>query len=106
MRIRSKALRNGAWYKTLSRAERAIVDLTIRCVEKVRSPILAKTVSQIIGRIKKTLSEGFLDVAEKVGYDIAERLHRIGEAWGNKNAQKWKHDEVFIKFLGIMALNT
>ena len=106
IKIRSKALRNGVWYKTLSRAERAIVDLTIRCVEKVRSPILAKTISKILIRIMKTLSEGFLDKAKKVGRNIAERLCKIGEAWGNKDAPKWKRDEGFIKFLGVTALNT
>jgi hypothetical protein len=106
MKIRSKALRNGVWYKTLSRAERAIVDLTIRCVEKVRSPILAKAISKIMRRIKMTLSEGFLDQAKKVGRNIAERLCWIGEAWGNQAAPKWKRDEEFIKFLGVTALNT
>lgn len=106
MKIRSKALRNRVWYKTLSKAERAIVDLTIRCVEKVRSPILTKTISRILRRIMNTLSEGFLDKASKVGRNIAKRLCTIGEAWGNKNAPKWRRDEGFFKFLGVTALNT
>lgn len=106
MKIRSRARREGAWYKVLSRAERAIVDLTIKCVEKVRSPILAKTISKILRRIMKTLSEGFLDKAEKIGHDIAKKLCKIGEAWGNNDASKWNHDEGFVKFLGVTALNT
>lgn len=50
VRIKSRALRTRVWFKALSRGERAIVDLAIRCVEKVRSSILAGAISNIVGK--------------------------------------------------------
>jgi len=105
MKLKSKALRNRTWYKTLSRIERAIIDLTIRCVEKIRSHILAQTVSLIVNKIVRTLKENFMAEAEKVGRDIAEKLWGIAQSWGNTTCFLWKQDEDFVKFLGVNTVN-
>jgi len=105
-KIKSRAVRNRVWYDVLSRAERAIVDLTIRCVEKVRSPILAKTITQILGKISKTLAKPFLSKAQEIGRDLARRLGKVAEKWGNKEAPNWYNDNEFTRFLGVTALNT
>lgn len=105
-RIRTRAIRSGVWFRLLSRADRAILDLTIRCVERVRSRVLVKTISEIIGRVIKTLEDNFTKKAEKIGRSIADGLSRIAESWGNKNARIWKYDRGFIEFLGVNALNT
>jgi len=106
MKVKSKAVRSGHWYETLSRAERAIVDLTIKCVEKVRSPILAKAITKILGKVMKTLEKSFLEKAQEIGNDLAQRLSKVAEKWGNKKAPNWKNDKKFIEFLGVTALNT
>jgi len=106
MKVRSKAVRSGLWYEALSRAERAILDLTIKCVEKVRSPILTKAITRILGKIMKTLEKSFLEKAQEIGSDLAQRLSKVAEKWGNKNAPNWKNDKKFINFLGATALNT
>jgi len=106
MKVKSKALRIGTWYKTLSRMERAIVDLTIKCVEKVRSNILARAISTIINKLLQSLGESFMERAERVGYKITEKLCVIGERWGNKACSTWKCDSCFVKFLGVNTLNT
>lgn len=106
LKAKTKAVRKGVWYETLSRAERAIVDLTIKCVETVKSPILAKTVTRILSKISQTLENCFRKRAEEIGSDLAKRLGLVAEKWGNKTAQKWKTDKKFIKFLGVTTLNT
>jgi hypothetical protein len=106
MKIRTRAMRSGVWFRLLSRTDRAVLDLTIRCVERVRSRVLAKTISEIIRRVLKTLEANFLEKAEKIGRSIAEGLSQIGEKWGNKNARAWRYDRSFVKFLGVNALNT
>ena len=106
MKVKSRALRNRTWYKTLSRMERAIIDLTIKCVEKVRSHVLAKMVSMIISKILRTLKEDFMTTAEKVGREIVEKLSVVAESWGNRTCFLWKCDKGFVKFLGVNALNT
>lgn len=106
MRIKTKAMRSGVWFRLLSRADRAILNLTIRCVEKVRSRVLAKSISEIISRVLKTLEDSFMNKAQKFGREIVVRVSGTAQMWGNKNARTWKHDRSFIEFLGVNALNT
>jgi len=106
VKIKSRALRTRVWFRALSKIERAIIDLTIKCVEKVRSNVLAGTISTIVGKILQFLEEGFMTRAERVGYEIAERLCSVGEGWGNEACSSWKCEKCFIKFLGVNALNT
>jgi len=106
LKIKSRALRMRIWFRALSKVERAIIDLTIKCVEKVRSTMLAVTISTIVDKILQSLEEDFMTRAERVGHEIAERFFSIGERWGNKACSTWKCDKCFIRFLGVNALNT
>lgn len=105
-KIKSKALRARVWFRALSKVERAIIDLTIKCVEEVRSNVLAVTISTIVGKILQCLEEGFMTRAERAGHEIAERLCAVGERWGNEACSTWKCDKCFIRFLGVNVLNT
>jgi hypothetical protein len=105
-RIKARALRHRVWFKTLSRAERAIIDLTIKCVERIQSRILTRVISKILDKILKTLKNSFLETADKVGRETVERLCKIAGRWGNKAASGWKHDFCFIRFLGVNIANT
>ena len=105
MRIKTRALRRRVWFKATSRLERGIVDLTIRCVERIRSPVLAGILSEIVRKISRTLENGFVKMAEKVGAEIANKVCGIALAWGNNTASSWKHNPSFVRFLGINAVN-
>lgn len=105
MRVKTRALRRRVWFKATSRLERGIVDLTIRCVERIQSAVLAGIVSKIIKKIVKTLENVFLKRAEKIGAEIADRLSGFALAWGNKAASRWKHNPGFVRFLGVNAIN-
>jgi hypothetical protein len=106
MKIKARAFRHRVWFKVLSRAERAIIDLTVKCVERVRSPVLAAIVSSIVGKVLKILKSGFLEKVNRVGSAIAEKVCGVAEGWGNENASSWKHDSGFIRFLGVNAIAT
>ena len=106
VKIRSRALRTKVWFKALSKVERAIMDLTIKCVERIRSNVLARAISTIVSNLLESLEKGFMTRANRVGYKIAERLCTLGERWGNKACSTWKYDKCFIEFLGVNALNT
>ena len=105
MKIKANALRRRVWFRALSRVERGIVDLTTRCVERVRSPVLARTIFAIINKILKTLESGFLEKVNKVGSAVAEKVCRIALGWGNVSASSWRRDVDFIRFLGVNAIN-
>ena len=106
LKIRSRALRTRIWFRALSKVERAIVDLTIRCIAKIRSNVLARTISMIVSKLLWSLEEGFMKRAERIGCEIAESLCTLGERWGNNAFSTWKYDKRFIKLLGVNALNT
>jgi len=105
VKIKTRALRKGVWFKALSRIERSIVDLTIRCVERVRSDVLMKTVVAILDKLLETLEEDYLNRVERLGREIAEKICEIAWRWGNPHAWTWKYDLRFVKFLGVNATN-
>jgi len=106
IKIRSRTLRTRVWFRALSKVERGIIDLTIKCVERIRSNVLARTISTIVNKLLDSLEEGFMTRADRVGYKIAERLCTLGKRWGNKACSTWKYDNNFVEFLGVNALNT
>ena len=105
-RIKARALRLRVWFKVTSKLERGIVDLTIRCVEKIRSPVLARVVLGIVSKILDVLQESFMEKAEKIGCRVVEKLCVVAERWGNESCSVWKEDEGFVRFLGVITLNT
>ena len=105
IRIKSRALRNRVWYRTLSRVERAIFNLTIKCVPRIRSQTLQSAVASIAFKITEALENRFLLRAENIGRKLAENLSNIGQKWGNKTASKWKIDRNFSRYLGVNCLN-
>jgi len=106
VKIRSRSLRTRIWFRALSKIERAIIDLSIKCVEKIRSTVLARTISTIVSKLLGSLEEDFMKRAERIGCNIAEKLCTLGERWGNNAFSNWKCDKCFVRFLGVNALNT
>jgi len=106
LKVRTRALRKGIWFKTLSRIERSIVDLTIRCVEKIHSNVLMKTVVAILDKLLQTMEEDYLKRVERLGREIAQKICEIASQWGNPQAWTWKFDLKFIKYLGVNAANS
>jgi hypothetical protein len=105
LKVKARALRQGFWLKALSRMERGVFDLTVRCVERVRSSVLAGMVSGIIAKLLKSLKPGFLETAMRVGCAIAAEICDLALEWGNAGAYFWRHDPGFTRFLGVSAVN-
>ena len=106
MKVRSRAYRTRVWFKAISGVERAIIDLTIKCVENIRSVVLNGTISAIVSKILHCLEEGFMTRAEKVGRKVVESVCAAGKKWGNTTCSAWRYDQSFISFLGVNALNS
>lgn len=105
-RVKSKARRHGVWYEAITGIERSIIDLTIKCVETVRSPILARAITRIVSKITKVLQQDFMSKAQEIGTDLAKQIAYVARKWGNRKSLYWEHDTRFIKFLGVTVLNT
>ncbi|MEM1914615.1 MAG: hypothetical protein QXG90_03100 [Candidatus Nezhaarchaeales archaeon] len=103
--LKRRALRLGAWFK-LDVLGRAVVDLTIRVVDKVKSPRLAQLILKIAGKLKQMIKPSFKEMAFVIGSRLADRISRLAQALGVKNASSWARDPNFIFYLGASWLNT
>lgn len=100
------ALRRGVWFKWLSRIERAQVDLTIRIVETVRSPLLKNVLRSILEKLSVAAESQISRLKNRIGVPLARKLSLVARSWGYGPAENWPRDEGFIQFLTISYMNT
>jgi hypothetical protein len=103
--LRRRALRSKAWFR-LERVERAVVELTIKVVDRVKNATLAGIILRIADKLRRWIKPSFKEVALSIGRPLAERISCVAEAWGNHEAKEWLKDPGFILYLGISWLNT
>ena len=104
--FKMRSMRRGIWYKVLSVLERVQVDLTIRMLERVQSPILAKVLDSIIEKLSVALQSKVSTLIERVGFSQALKLSRIAKSWGHRTSETWNNNREFARFLAIMHLNS
>lgn len=102
--LKRKALRRRIWHRVLDRAERALIDLTIRVVDTVRSSRLLRVLSKPVEKLSEAM-KGLMDRAREIGRPLAEKLSKVGQAWGNEQARCWAKDEFYAIYLGLSFLN-
>jgi len=85
--------------------ERGLVNLTIRCVEQVRSSKLAAMLRIIVERLEAALRSRVERLMVVVGWPLAQRLARLASSWGNQNAWNWALDAKFARHLTIVHMN-
>jgi hypothetical protein len=100
LKIKRKALRLKAWYK-LDNIERTIIDLTIKCVDKIKSIKLKNIILKILNKIKEIFENNFLNKIYENGLKEIVKIIKIANSWGNKNSLNWIKDKSFIFYLGI-----
>jgi hypothetical protein len=88
----------------LKQNERKLLDLTIRVVERVRSFLLAKIVSRLVCKLCEAMESKVFHFMKTEGRSMAEKISKIGEAWGNRTAKSWANDSGFIQYLTINNL--
>jgi len=104
--IKRKAIRRGAWFKTLNKVERACIDITTRVVERVQSTFLAKVLTTIVKKILEAMENKLERLMREVGQKLALKMSQIAQAWGNLSAFQWATDLKFIRYLTIIKMNT
>ncbi len=104
--VRRVARRRRVWFSVLGRVERGIVNLTIRCVEEVRSVKLAMIVKAIVDKLKLAVKGRVERLMDTRGRLLAQKLSGIAVGWGNESACRWVEDYGFIQFLTVNYMNT
>jgi hypothetical protein len=99
IQVKKLALRRGVWFRTLSRVERSIIDLTVICVDSIKSGKLAKLVEAIIGKLQSATESIFDKLVRTEGLPLARKISTIAVSWGNYSASKWAKDRAFARFL-------
>lgn len=98
---RKIALRQRIWFKTLTRIERAQVDLTIKVVQKIQSTVLKNILNDILQKIHRIVEPQLSDLEKGIGRFIAKKLSIIAISWGHTTAGNWPQDKGFVQFLTI-----
>jgi hypothetical protein len=104
-KLRLKAVRRGVWFRDLKQSERKLLSLTIRVVQRVHSFILARLVSRIVSKLCEAMESRILRLMRTEGRSVAEKLSKIGQAWGNRAAKSWAKDRGFIQYLTVSNLS-
>lgn len=104
-RLKLKAVRRGVWFRDLKREERRLLELTMRVVEKVHSFLLAKVVSRIVSKLFEAMESKIYRLMRTQGRNLAEKLSKIAEVWGNTTAKSWADDRGFIQYLTVSNLS-
>lgn len=102
---RRRALRGGTWFRVLDRAERAIIALTIRCMDRIRSPMLAKIVTATLIKLRLAAESHVKRMVRTLGRSMAQKVSQIARGWGNRSAEEWAWDPGFVQFLVVMHVN-
>jgi len=105
VRFKARAVRRGVWFRALTRAERACVDLAVMVVERVRSRLLRKVLFSVLKKLEESMESQVGCLMREVGGNLAKNLGRIAHAWGNESAVNWAEDSGFVRYLTISYMN-
>ena len=104
--VKWKSIRRRVWFKVLDRVERSIIDLTIKCVDRVRSLKLAKMVVVIVNKLVGAMRNKLGRLMKTIGRSLAQKVSQIAQKWGNKSAVRWANELAFVRYLTVMCINT
>lgn len=105
VKLRSKAIRAGVWFKNLLRIDRALIDLTIIVANTVHSVILVISLNIVLEKLKGLFASSFPNSFREVGLRLANKLSLLAQQWGNHSAKTWSSDPDFVRFLAMMHVN-
>ena len=105
IKLKLRAIRAGVWFKALPRIDRALVDLTIKVANSIRSTTLAQNILAVTRKLEGLLESSLLRAFRGVAHKLAHQLSSVAQKWGNTSARNWMSDVSFIKFLAVMHIN-
>jgi len=104
--MKRKAIRRGVWFTALNKVERACIDLTIKVVDKVRSLLLEKVLTNVAEKLSNAMENQITQLMREVGHALALKISRIAQTWGRTSATQWAVDPKFIRYLTVVKMNT
>jgi predicted sugar kinase len=105
-KLRLRAIRRGVWFRDLKDVERKLLDLTIAVVRRIHSVRLARMVSAVVEKLLNAVESKLSRLMRTHGRELAEKLSRIAQNWGNKSAVHWARDLGFMEYLTLASVNS
>jgi hypothetical protein len=110
-KLKRLSIRSRAWFRVLDWKQRRFMDIVIKTVDRIRSPLLLKVLAPLVRRLLEAIGgdarTGTLILMGKGAFDmmrgVAEKIVAVAQKWGNKSAKEWL-DEGFLKYLVVMNL--
>ena len=105
VKLKSRAMRAGVWFRCLPRIDRVLVDLTIKVADCVRSPYLFGSLIAVAGKLEGLLESKLERAIREFGVPLARKLSVLAQRWGNWSAAEWGRDPGFVRYWAVMKLN-
>jgi hypothetical protein len=103
--MKLRAMRAGVWFSGLPRIDRALIDLTIKVADSVRSASLAKCVLSVTRKLEGLFESRLVRSIREFGIPLACKLSLFARKWGNLRAVEWAKDAGFARYLAVMHFN-
>jgi len=105
--LRTRALRNGVWFASLSHEDRVLAGLINKNVKIVKNATLATVIARIMSKLFYGIKHStFLSRIEVIGRPIAQSISEKAYSMGNKYAINWANDPNYIRYLGLNAYHS
>ena len=99
-------MRTGAWFRSLCKIDRALIDLAIMVThDNVRSVALANNIISVMKKLEGFSEHSLRRIVKEVGFPLAQKASSLAQKWGNQSANKWRSDSSFASFLAILSIN-
>src|SRR3989304_2661796 len=106
IKLKLKAMRTGAWFRSLRKIDRALIDLTIMVThDNIRSVALANNIISVMKKLEGFSESSLRRLVREVGFPLAQKASSLAQRWGNESANKWRSDSSFASFLAIQSIN-
>jgi hypothetical protein len=100
--LKTKALRNGVWFASLSHEDRVLASLIGKNVKIVQNATLATVIARIMAKLFHALKNStFLSKLEMLGRPVAQAYSKKAYEMGNKKALEWADDPNYARYLGL-----
>lgn len=102
LKLKSRAMRKGVWFRALPRIDRVLIEVTLRVTCNVRSLVLMKCLCEVAKKLEALLESRLSVATRKFGFPLAQKLGAIAQKWGNESAKEWGLNLRFARYLAVM----
>lgn len=106
LEVKKFALRRRVWFSSLSRIERGVIDLTLHCVDDIKSLKLVKVLTTIIQKLQQATESKADWLVRTFGFPLAQKMSHIAVSLGNRLAPAWAQDVCFARYLAFCVAKT